>query len=77
MMKIYYDTSDDTTLIALKGGIGPGETARMVDAFGGLIYLHLDKAGRLIAVELFDPYMLHPDLAKDAIQMRPIEEGDL
>ena len=76
MMTVYYDTKDDVTTIALLGGIGPGQTAKIVHA-GLFVDLCFDAQGRLIGIELRDPDMLHPDLAKDAIQMRPIREGDL
>ena len=77
MMTVYYDTEADAAHIALKGGIGPDETARTVQACDGKVNLDFDAAGHLIGVELLDLYMLHPDLARDAIQMRPIQEGDL
>lgn len=76
-MVVYYDTSDDVSTIALLGSIAPVETARSVPAFNDTIRLYFNQAGQLIAIELRDPDMLHPDLAKDAIQMRPIREGDL
>jgi uncharacterized protein YuzE len=76
-MVVYYDTKDDVATIALRGGIGPDETKRYVSVLNDTVYLYLNAAGQLIAVELRDPDMLHPDLAKDAIQMRPIREGDL
>ena len=76
-MTIYYDTQADAAQIAFLGGIGPGETARTVQACGGKINLDFNAAGQLIGVELLDLDMLHPDLAKDAIQMRPIRKGDL
>jgi hypothetical protein len=74
-MVVYYDTKDDVATIALRGSIGPGE-ANFVDA-GPSIRLGFNAGGELIAIELHDMDMLHPDLAKDAIQMRPIREGDL
>lgn len=76
-MTVYYDTEADAAHIALLGGIGPGETKKTVSACGGLVNLDFNAAGQLIGVELLDLDMLHPDLAKDAIQMRPIQEGDL
>lgn len=76
-MAVFYDTEADAAHIALRGGIGPGETARTVQACDGKINLDFNAAGQLIGVELLDLDMLHPDLAKDAIQMRPIREGDL
>jgi uncharacterized protein YuzE len=74
---VYYDTEADAAHIALRGGIGPGETARTVQACDGRINLDFNSAGQLIGVELLDMDLLHPDLAKYAIQMRPIREGDL
>ena len=76
-MAIFYDTEADAAHIALLGGIGPGETARTVPACDGQVVLDFNAAGHLIGIELLDLDMLHPDLAKDAIQMRPIREGDL
>lgn len=76
-MVIYYDTEADSAHIALRGGIGPGETVRNVQACDGRINLDFNAAGQLIGIELLDMDMLHPDLARDAIQMRPIREGDL
>ena len=76
-MVVYYDTKDDVATIALRGSIAPGETVRTEQACDGNVSLYFDTAGQLIAVELRDPDMLHPDLARDAVQMRPIREGDL
>ena len=76
-MAVFYDIQADAAHIALLGGIGPGETAATVQACGGKVNLDFNAAGQLIGVELLDLDMLHPDLAKDAIQMRPIREGDL
>ena len=75
-MVVYYDTKDDVATIALRGGIGPVETKRYVSVLNDTIYLCFDAPGHLIAVELRDPDMLHPDIARDAIQMRPVREGD-
>ena len=76
-MTVFYDTEADAAHIALLGGIGPGETVRNVQACDGLVNLDFNAAGQLIGIELLDLDMLHPDLAKHAIQMRPIREGDL
>lgn len=76
-MAVFYDTEADAAHIALRGGIGPGETARTVQACEGLVNLDFNAAGQLIGIELLDLDMLHPDLAKHAIQMRPIKEGDI
>ena len=77
MMTVFYDTEADTAHIALLGGIGPGETVRNVQTCDGQVVLDFNAAGQLIGIELLDLDMLHPDLAKNAIQMRPIREGDL
>lgn len=77
MMTVYYHTQDDTALIALRGSVGPGEAARVGVTLDGRMAFYLDKAGYLIGIELRDMDLLHPDLARDAIQMRPIREGDL
>jgi hypothetical protein len=76
-MTVYYHTGDDTALIALRGGVGPGEAVTVDIAFNGKLAFYLDKAGYLIGVELRDIDLLHPDLARGVIQMRPIEEGDV
>lgn len=76
-MTVYYDTQADAAHIALRGGIGPGETVRNIQACDGKIILDFNAAGQLIGIELLDMDMLHPDLALDAIQMRPIQDGDL
>jgi uncharacterized protein YuzE len=76
-MTIFYDIEVDAAHIALLGGIGPGEVVRNVQACDGQVILDFNAAGQLIGIELLDLDMLHPDLAKDAIQMRPIREGDL
>ena len=76
-MAVFYDTKEDAACIALCGGIGPGETARNTPACDGKIVLNFNVADQLIGIELLDMDMLHPDLAKHAIQMRPIREGDL
>ena len=76
-MLVYYHTDTDTAYIALRGGIGPGETVRNVQACDGKINLDFNAAGQLIGIELLDCDLLHPDLARDAVQMRPIWEGDL
>jgi uncharacterized protein YuzE len=75
VMTVYYDTEADSAHIAFLGGIGPGETVRNVRA--GEVTLDFNAAGQLIGIELHDLYLLHPDLARDAIQMRPIREGDI
>jgi len=76
-MVVYYDTAADAAHIALRGGIGPGETVRTVQACDDKVNLDFNAAGQLIGIELLDLDMLHPDLAKHAIQMRPIRDGDL
>ena len=76
-MVVFYDTDADAARIALLGGIGPGETVRNVQACDGQVVLNFNAAGQLIGIELLNLDMLHLDLAKDAIQMRPIREGDL
>ena len=75
-MAVYYDTEADAAHIALRGGIGPGETVRNVQACDGKVVLDFNAAGQLIGIELLDLDMLHPDLARDAIQMRPVRDGD-
>lgn len=67
---VFYDVKTDTATIALRGGIGPCEIVRCVPAFGDKIYLEFNAAGQLISIELRDMDMLHPDLARDAIQIR-------
>ena len=75
-MAVYYDTEADAAHIALRGGIGPGETVRNVQACDGKVVLDFNAAGQLIGIKLLDLDMLHPDLARDAIQMRPVRDGD-
>ena len=75
-MAVYYDTEADAAHIALRGGIGPGETVRNVQACDGKVVLDFNAAGQLIGIELLDLDMLHPDLARNAIQMRPVRDGD-
>jgi hypothetical protein len=76
-MVVYYDTKNDFATMALRGSIAPNEIDRSEQACDGNVVLYFNATGHLIAVELRDPDMLHPDLSKDAIQMRPIREGDL
>lgn len=76
-MKVFYDVETDAAYIALLGGIGPGETVRNVQACDGQVILDFNAAGQLIGIELLDLDMLHPNLARDAIQMRPVRDGDL
>jgi len=76
-MTIYHDTTDDLTTIALLGGIGPGETVYRVDAVRDEIRLLFNVRGQLIGIDLKNMDLLHPDLARDVVQMRPIQEGDL
>lgn len=75
-MKVFYDVETDAAHIALLGGIGPGETVRNVQACDGQVILDFNVAGQLIGIELLDLDMLHPNLARDAIQMRPVRDGD-
>ena len=75
-MAVYYDTEADAAHIALRGGIGPGETVCNVQACDGKVVLDFNAAGQLIGIELLDLDMLHPDLARNAIQMRPVRDGD-
>jgi|KBSMisStaDraftv2_1062788.scaffolds.fasta_scaffold696909_2 hypothetical protein len=77
MMVVYYDTKDDVVTIALRGGVGPGEIHSTATVCDRAVQLHFNAAGQLIAIELYDMDMLHPDLARDAIQMWPVQDGDL
>lgn len=76
-MVVFYDIETDVADIALLGGIGPGDVDSVINACDGLVNLNFNAAGQLISVELLDLDMLHPNLARDAIQMRPIRDGDL
>lgn len=76
-MAVFCDTEADAAHIALLGGIGPGETVRNHQTYDGKIILDFNASGQLIGIELLDLDILHPDLVKGAIQMRPIREGDL
>jgi hypothetical protein len=76
-MTIYHDTREDLTTIALLGGIGPGETVYRVEAMRDEICLLFNARGQLIGIDLKNMDLLHPDLARDVVQMRPVREGDL